>query len=308
MSVTRLNVTDAHDDRKFVINKLAVIGVGLIGGSLARALRKHQYVGEVVGCGRGKQNLEKAVELGVIDHYTHEPAEAVVDADMVVVATNLRTIPTIFSAIAGALSTDALITDVGSAKGQVIAAAKKYLGSALPRFVPGHPIAGTEHSGVEASFAELYIDHRVILTPIAENAGTDVKKVEAMWQRTGAIVNQMPADLHDEVLAATSHLPHMVAFALVDCLASMESSAEIFDFAAGGFRDFTRIASSNPPMWCDIALENRDALLRQLDAFEQTLSNLKRWLETQDEASMLALFERAKAARDSIELPNSNAT
>ena len=290
-----------------MIKRLAIIGVGLIGGSLARALRKHRYVEHVVGCGRGKENLEKAIELDVIDSYTHDPAQAVRDADVVVVATNLRTIPAIFSAIADQVPAHALITDVGSAKGEVIKAAHKNLGEALPRFVPGHPIAGTEHSGVEASFAELYVDHRVILTPIDENALADVQRIEQMWQVTGAAVKQMPAHLHDEVLAATSHLPHMVAFALVDCLAGMESSAEIFDFAAGGFRDFTRIASSNPPMWCDIALENKDALLRQLDAFELTLSELKRSLQSDDEASMLALFERAKAARDSIELPSSNA-
>lgn len=290
-----------------MIKKLAIIGVGLIGGSLARALRQHQFVEHVVGCGRGKENLEKALELDVIDSYTHDPAEAVRDADMVVVATNLRTIPAIFDAIVNALPTDALITDVGSAKGEVIKAAEKTLGDALPRFVPGHPIAGTEHSGVEASFAELYVDHRVILTPIAENAEEDVQRVEKMWQCTGAEVKRMPAALHDEVLAATSHLPHMVAFALVDCLAAMETSAEIFDFAAGGFRDFTRIASSNPPMWCDIALENKEALLTQLDAFERTLGELKKWLQAGDEQSMLALFERAKAARDSIELPASKA-
>ena len=291
-----------------MIERLAIIGVGLIGGSLARALRQHNYVGEIVGCGRGKANLDAAVQLGVIDRYTHEPAEAVADADMIVVAVNLRTIPAIFEQIASSINPKAVVTDVGSAKEQVIVAAERYLGDAFERFVPGHPIAGTEKSGVEASFAELYVDHRVILTPTAKNSTAVVKRVADMWTRTGALVNEMSPGLHDEVLAATSHLPHMVAFALVDCLSSMESSTEIFDFAAGGFRDFTRIASSNPPMWCDIALENRQALLRQLAAFEKTLQDLKRWLKEKDEQSMLALFERAKAARDSIELPSSNAS
>lgn len=290
-----------------MIKRLAIIGVGLIGGSLARALRQHSYVDEIVGCGRGKANLDTALELGVIDRYTHDPAEAVVDADMIVVAVNLRTIPTIFESIAPSVGPDAIITDVGSAKEQVILAAERHLGAAFKRFVPGHPIAGTERSGVEASFAELYVDHRVILTPTPMNEEAALSQVRDMWARTGAQVKQMDAALHDEVLAATSHLPHMVAFALVDCLSSMESSAEIFDFAAGGFRDFTRIASSNPPMWCDIALENRQALLRQLEAFEKTLSDLKRFLYDMDEDAMLALFERAKSARDSIELPSSNA-
>ena len=205
------------------------------------------------------------------------------------------------------MSESAIITDVGSAKAQVVNAATRSLGAAAARFVPGHPIAGTEKSGVEASFAELYIGHRVILTPTKENARDAVQRVAAMWECAGATVNEMSTTLHDEVLAATSHLPHMVAFALVDCLASMDSSAEIFDFAAGGFRDFTRIASSNPPMWCDIALENKEALLKQLEAFEKTLSDLKQWLQDEDEQSMLALFERAKSARDSLELPSSNA-
>ena len=291
-----------------MINRLAIIGVGLIGGSLARSLRQQNYVAEIIGCGRGKANLETAVQLGVIDCFTHDPAEAVAQADMIVVAVNLRTIPQIFEQIAPAIENHAVITDVGSAKAQVIQAAALHLGEAFTRFVPGHPIAGTEKSGVEASFAELFVDHRVILTPTPQNDASAIQSVTAMWRQTGALVNEMSAALHDEVLAATSHLPHMVAFALVDCLSAMESSAEIFDFAAGGFRDFTRIASSNPPMWCDIALENRDALLRQLDAFEKTLRALKQSLEDKDEQSMLALFERAKAARDSLELPTSNAS
>lgn len=286
-----------------MIQRLCIIGVGLIGGSLARALRNSNYVGEVIGCGRGKPNLDKAVELGVIDRYTHDAAEAVVDADVVVVATNLRTIPDVFASIAPALSSRAVITDVGSAKSKVIEAAEKNLGAAYSRFVPGHPIAGTEKNGVEASFAELFRKHRVILTPTEQNVETDIQQVREMWQQTGATVSEMTARTHDEVLAATSHLPHMVAFALVDCLSAMDDSAAIFDFAAGGFRDFTRIASSNPPMWCDIALENRDALLRQLGAFEHTLGELRAYLEDKDEDSMLALFERAKTARDSIE-PN----
>ena len=286
-----------------MIQRLCIIGVGLIGGSLARALRNSDYVGEIIGCGRGKPNLEKAIELGVIDRYTHDAAEAVDEADMVVVATNLRTIPEVFSTIAPALSKSALVTDVGSAKSEVIKAAEKNLGSAYARFIPGHPIAGTEKNGVEASFAELFSDHRVILTPSEQNAPADVQQVREMWMQTGAIVNEMTARTHDEVLAATSHLPHMVAFALVECLSSMDDSAAIFDFAAGGFRDFTRIASSNPPMWCDIALENRDALLRQLNAFESTLGELKRYLGEKDEGSLLSMFERAKTARDSIE-PN----
>ena len=170
-----------------MIQRLAIIGVGLIGGSLARALRNNNYVKEIIGCGRGKENLEKAVELGVIDSYTHEPAEAVAGADMIVIATNLRAIPAIFETIAPKLSDSALITDVGSAKTEVIKAAQQHLGDAFARFIPGHPIAGTEKNGVEASFAELFIDHKVILTPTAKNSLADIQRIRDMWQTTGGV-------------------------------------------------------------------------------------------------------------------------
>ena len=288
---------------QFSINRLAVIGVGLIGGSLARALREQQCVAEIVGCGRGRENLERALELGVIDRYFVDPAEAVSGADMVVVATNLRAIPLIFAAIAPALENDAVVTDVGSAKSQVIAAAERYLGAHLERFVPGHPIAGTEHSGVDASFAELFVDHRVILTPLAVQDKSALDRVSTMWRATGASVSEMDAGQHDRILAATSHLPHMLAFALVDCLAGSSDTGAIFDFAAGGFRDFTRIASSNPPMWRDIALENRDALLEVMARFDATWSALRKALEVSDEKALVELFERAKSARDGLSLP-----
>lgn len=279
--------------------RLAIIGVGLIGGSLARALRARGAVDGVVGCGRERGNLERAVELGVIDTWTHDPAEAVRGADVVVVAVTLGATADILARIAPALSPQAIVTDVGSAKRCVIEAAR----AALPaphyaRFVAGHPIAGAEKSGVEAAKAELYERHCVILTPTADTDATALATVRRLWQCVGAEVCDMDADLHDEVLAATSHLPHLLAYALVDCLLDLDTPVDVFDFAAGGFRDFTRIASSSPAMWRDIAIENRTALLAVCTRFEQTLASLRQALEAGDAAALEAAFARAKRARD----------
>ena len=281
-----------------MIKRLCVIGVGLIGGSLARALRKAAQVEEVVGCGRSRANLDRAVELGVIDRYVDKPADAVAGADMVVLATNLGAMDTIMPALVPGLSDDCIITDVGSAKTQVNACAQRHLGAAAARFVAGHPIAGTERSGAEASFAELFQDHRVILTPAAGTDSDAIKQVTEMWRHTGAIVRTMDDAHHDAVLAATSHLPHMLAFTLVDCLAGMDDSGEIFEFAAGGFRDFTRIASSSPEMWRDIAVDNRAALLDVCAAFENSFRELRERIDAADVDALGDMFERAKRARD----------
>ena len=280
------------------IRRLAVIGVGLIGGSLARALRAAGEVGEVVGCGRGKANLDKAVEVGVIDRYTHDVGEAVAGADMVFVAVPLGAMRDTFAAMRGRLAPDAVVTDGGSAKGSVVADARATLGARLASFVPGHPIAGTERTGVEASFATLYQNRRVILTPLPENDMGDVSRVAAMWLACGAEVSEMSVEHHDEVLAATSHLPHMLAFGLVDALARMKENDEIFRFAAGGFRDFTRIASSSPVMWRDICLANREALSRMLERFAVEMTDLADAIRRGDGDRLLEIFSRAKAARD----------
>ncbi|MDF1529963.1 MAG: prephenate dehydrogenase/arogenate dehydrogenase family protein, partial [Sedimenticola sp.] len=215
------------------IRRLAIIGVGLIGGSLARALRAAGRVDEIVGCGRGKANLEKAVELGVIDHYTHDVGEAVSGADMIFMAVPLGAMRETFAAMRGHLAADAVITDGGSAKFSVIDDCRSVFGEILPNFVAGHPIAGTENSGVEASFPELYQNRRIILTPTAETASEALERVQAMWQVCGGEITVMSVEHHDEVLAATSHLPHMLAFGLVDTLARMKENDEIFRYAAG---------------------------------------------------------------------------
>ena len=281
-----------------LIRRLAVIGVGLIGGSLARALRAAGEVGEVVGCGRGKANLDRAVELGVVDRYSHDVGAAVEGADVVFVAVPLGAMRETFAAMRERLAPDGVVTDGGSAKGSVVADARAAFARPLSFFVPGHPIAGTERTGVEASFATLFRDRRVILTPLSDNDPAAVDRVAAMWRACGAEVAEMSVGHHDEVLAATSHLPHMLAFGLVDALARMKENDEIFRYAAGGFRDFTRIASSSPVMWRDICLANREALSHMLERFAVEMTDLADAIRRGDGEQLLEIFSRAKAARD----------
>lgn len=282
------------------IDHLSIIGVGLIGGSLARALRKAKLVGRVTGCNRNEESLKKAIELDVIDDYSLNINEAVTGADVVVIGTPLSTTEKLLPQITEALKQGAVLTDVGSAKGSVVDAAKKNMGEKFSCFVPGHPIAGTEQSGVEASFAELFIDHRVILTPLEETDSNAHKLITAMWQAVGADVIDLDVRHHDDVLAATSHLPHMLAYALVDCLARMQEREEIFKYAAGGFADFTRIASSSPEMWHDICFSNRDALLNSLALFSEHIDQIKSAIESSDSEKLLSIFKCAKNARDTF--------
>ncbi|AUB83120.1 prephenate dehydrogenase/arogenate dehydrogenase family protein [Candidatus Thiodictyon syntrophicum] len=281
-----------------MIERLAIIGVGLIGGSLARALRAAGAVNEVVGCGRALPNLERAVEIGVIDRFDQDPAAAVAGADLVFIAVPLGAIRAVFTAIKDRLRADAIVTDGGSVKGSVVADALAAFGRIPPRLVPGHPIAGTEHSGVDASFATLYRQRRVILTPLPETDPEALARVDWMWRTCGAEVSRMSVAHHDEVLAATSHLPHMLAYGLVDALARMDETDEIFRYAAGGFRDFTRIASSSPVMWRDICMANREALSAMLARFSIELTDLSQAIRLGDGNTLLEVFERAKAARD----------
>ena len=281
-----------------IINKLCVIGVGLIGGSLARALKKAGAVGEVVGSGRDVAHLEKAKSLGVIDAFETDIALAVKGCDMVVVAVPLGAMQSVFEKIAPMITDDMVITDVGSAKESVVKAAQAAFKVFPETFVPGHPIAGTEKSGVEASFSELYENRRIIITPLETSSSDAISKVRSMWQACGADVVETTIEHHDEVLAATSHLPHMLAFSLVDTLAKMDSKNEIFDFAAGGFRDFTRIASSDPDMWRDICLANGDALVGMIKKFSDDLQLLSKAIENNDRTYLEDTFSRAKKARD----------
>lgn len=280
------------------IGKLCIIGVGLIGGSVARALRECNCVDSIVGTGSKLANLQRAEELGVIDAYVQDSAAAVEDADVVLVAVPLGAMGSVFEQIRPHLSPNTILTDVGSAKQSVIEAARDVFDGLPAKFVPGHPIAGTEKSGVEASFAELFQHRRVILTPLTETEPSALEKIKQLWQACGAQVIEMDAVHHDAVLAATSHLPHMLAYALVDTLARMDDSQEIFDYAAGGFRDFTRIASSDPVMWHDICLANREQLIRVMRAFSDDLHRLCDAMEQGDGDFLKTTFRRAKSARD----------
>ena len=281
-----------------MIKQLTVIGVGLIGGSLARALQDAGVVGQVVGCGRDKDQLQQAIDLGVIAKYETDVAKSVAGSDVVVVAVPVGAMESVFHNIKDAVSEHTIITDVGSTKGSVVNAVRVAYGEIPDNFVPGHPIAGTEKSGVGASFAGLFHQRRVVLTPMENTNASAIEKIRNMWEATGAIVSQMDVEHHDDVLAATSHLPHLLAFALVDTLAALDEKAEIFQYAAGGFRDFTRIASSDPQMWHDICVNNRDAILQILKRFQTDLEQLGNAIDNNDSDYILDVFKRAKASRD----------
>ncbi|MFN2348148.1 MAG: prephenate dehydrogenase [Thioalkalivibrio sp.] len=281
-----------------MLRKLCIFGVGLIGGSLSLALRRAGYCREVVGCSRSESHLSRAVELNVIDSYSLDPAEAVQDADMVLLAVPLGAMAPVCESIRDSLAPDAVLTDVGSAKASVLRAVTGAFGEAPAGFVPGHPIAGNEQSGVEAAFPELFQGRRVILTPLVNTRQDARDKVRTMWEVAGAVVEEMGVEHHDEVLAATSHLPHLLAFGLVDSLARMGEREEIFHYAAGGFRDFTRIASSDPVMWRDICLANSEAILKVMTHYQQDLDSITRAVQEGDGERLLEIFQRAKAARD----------
>ena len=281
-----------------MIDKLVIVGVGLIGGSLSLALKQAGAVGHVVGCGRNQANLEKGVSLGILDSYSETVAEAVADADVVVAAVPLGAMQMVFEQMAPVLDDKTIVTDVGSAKASVVEAAREALGDRFHQFLPGHPIAGTERSGVEAGFATLYQNRRVILTPTNENTAEQTGLIVSMWEACGATVESMTIEHHDRVLAATSHLPHMLAYALVHHLSHLNEHEEIFRYAAGGFRDFTRIASSDPVMWRDVCLANGPALLELISQYQDEMSRIATAIEHGDGEQLSSLFSRAKSERD----------
>ncbi len=283
-----------------MIDRLAIVGVGLIGSSLALALKQAGAVGHVVGCGRSQQNLRKGVELGIIDSYEISISDAVKGADTVVLAVPLGAMQSVFEQIRDVIGDATVITDVGSAKQSVVDIASAMLGPRIAQFVPGHPIAGTEKSGVEAGFASLYQDRRVILTPLDSTDPAAIDKIDAMWRQTGASVEYLGVEHHDKVLAATSHLPHMLAYALVNYLSRLNDHEEIFNYAAGGFRDFTRIASSDPVMWRDVCISNGDALLSLIEGYKDELDQVSAAIRDADHERLLQLFGKAKSERDSL--------
>ena len=280
-----------------MIQTLTIIGVGLIGGSLALALKEKGAVGTVIGAGRSEANLQRAQDLGIVDKWTTSLTEAVKDADVVLIAVPMGAYEQVLKTIAPALKEGAIVTDAGSTKQYAIKAA-----SCLPEhvsFVAAHPLAGTEKSGADAAFSTLYQEHLCMITP-QDDVNTDaLVVVKAMWQDAGANVLMIPAAEHDELLAAVSHLPHLAAFALVNAVNKQKTDDFApLSFAAGGFKDFTRIASSSPEMWRDIALANRDALESQVDKLVDELQHIKSALQNQDKDKLTALFSSAKDARD----------
>jgi len=281
-----------------VLKKLVIFGVGLIGGSVASALKKAGSSAEIVGVGRSSESLQTAIDLNVIDTATSNIAEALLHADIVLIAAPVAQTPLILNAIKPHLHADTVVTDAGSTKSDVLACAQEILGEQFTQFVGGHPIAGAEKSGVTAATADLYINKNVVLTPTLDTNQNAVQRVRELWQNCGANVTEMPAETHDGIFAAVSHLPHLLAFALVDDIASRANAEQLFGFAASGFRDFTRIAGSHPEMWRDISLANKTALLNEITAYQDELSRLKQMLEHDDGDALHALFERASTARN----------
>ena len=284
------------------INNLCVIGTGLIGGSLCLSLKQAAAVNNIIGAGRSVETLQKAQQLGIIDSYDLDISNAVKDADIVFVSVPLGAMQVVFQQISAGLKSSgnnkAIITDAGSSKQQVQQLAEKVFAGESNRFVAGHPIAGTENSGPAAAFADLYQNRRVILTPTENTDAAAVKRITELWQTVGAAVETMDAEHHDKVLAATSHLPHVLAFGLVHCLENMDDIEDVFRFAAGGFRDVTRIASSDPTMWRDICLNNQQPILDMMKRYKDELDMLYNALEAGDGAKLMEVFEHAKRTRD----------
>jgi prephenate dehydrogenase len=281
--------------------KVVVCGVGLIGGSFALAIKSAvaaRQCPRIVGMGRSRAPLEEALRLGVIDEIGTDWASALKGADLVLLGMPVGQMAPVMQALVPHLEPQTIVTDGGSTKADVVAAARAAFGDKIAQFVPGHPIAGAEKSGVSAAKADLYVDRRVVLTPLAENAPESVQAVREVWEICGARVSELSADEHDRVFAAVSHLPHLLAFALVHDLATRDNSAQLFGFAAGGFRDFTRIASSHPEMWRDICLANRRALIPELDAYMTELLKTRVLLASGDAVGLEAMFATARARRD----------
>lgn len=282
----------------FEFAKVVVVGVGLIGGSFSLALKAAGATGRIVGVGRRAQTLERARSLGIVDAVGGMDAATLSDANLVLVAVPVAQTGSVLASLAPHVGQSTIVTDAGSTKQDVVAAARSVMGARIGQFVPGHPIAGTEHSGPEAAFPELFRDRNVVLTPLAENAAADVARVRRAWEACGARVQELGIAEHDEILAAVSHLPHVLAFALVDHVAGRPGGDKFMSFAAGGFRDFTRIASSHPEMWRDICVANRSALLKELDGYGNALDALRDMVERGDAAALHTLFEKAREARN----------
>ncbi len=279
-------------------DKILIIGVGLIGGSLAAGIKQCGLAKHIVGAGRSEANLRKAVELGFVDRVTSDICEEVHDSDIIVVATPVVAIEQIFKTISKCAYQNSIITDVGSVKRRIVSYARQHFDSDYRKFIPAHPIAGREHSGVGAATADLYHNKRTILTPDAKTDPDAVKSVSDMWQALGARVSEMDVAMHDDLVAASSHLPHLIAFSLVNYISHHRMSDACFALAASGFYDFTRIASSDPKMWHDISVTNSEAISRELEGYIHQLESMLQCISEQDSSSLVEMFESAKTTRD----------
>lgn len=282
----------------FSCDKLVIVGVGLIGGSVAAALRRAGKVRRIVGVGRGRANIDRALTLGIIDEASDDVAVAARGADIVLLAVPVQQTDRVLARLAAAIDKDTLVTDAGSTKMDYVAAVRKMLPGHLAYAVPAHPIAGAELTGVDAATPELFVGKKVVLTPLPENQPAGIDRIEAMWKACGARVSRMSPEHHDRVFSAVSHLPHMLAYTLVHMIATRPDAQELFSFAAGGFRDFTRIASSSPEMWRDIACSNRDALLADIASFQLQLTHLAALIRDADTQQLEKIFDGARNARD----------
>lgn len=280
-----------------MLDKIVIVGVGLIGGSFALALKRAGQVREVVGIGRHPEALARALALGIIDRVCDDVADALNGADLVMLAAPVAQTGPILAALLPHLAPGTVVTDAGSTKCDVVAAARTALGERVHQFVPGHPIAGSEANGPDAALAGLYQGKKAVLTPLPENASGDVERVAAAWRACGAVIHQLTPQDHDRVFAAVSHLPHLLAYALVDDLAGKPHADMLFQYAASGFRDFTRIAGSSPEMWRDISLANQAALLTELDAYLAQLTTMRTMLAAGDGAGLHDIYANAQRAR-----------
>jgi prephenate dehydrogenase len=280
-----------------MFNRVVIIGAGLIGGSFALALKQAGAARHVVGLGRSPEAMARALELGIIDEIATNPADAMRGAELVLIAAPVAQTAAILASLLPHLEAHTIVTDAGSTKSDVVAAARAVFKERIKQFVPGHPIAGSEANGPDAATANLYRGKKTVLTPLPENLDADVEKVAAAWRACGAIIHRLTAEEHDQVFAAVSHLPHLLAFALVDDIAAKPHADQLFRYAASGFRDFTRIAGSSPEMWRDISLANRDALIKELDAYLAQLTNVRAMLAAGDGAALESVYANAQRAR-----------
>lgn len=280
-----------------LFNKIVLIGVGLIGGSFSLALKQAGAVKHIVGLDRDAASLQVAKSLGIIDSFTDNIADAVHNADLILIATPVAQTAAILSAIYPHLQAHTIVTDAGSTKADVVAAARAALKEKIAQFVPAHPIAGREKNGPQAAIHDLYAGKKAVITRLPENDATSVKKVEQAWRACGAIIHHLSPQEHDQVFASVSHLPHLLAYALVDDIAAKAHADRLFQYAASGFRDFTRIAGSSPEMWRDISLANRDAIVQELDSYTLRLSHLREALVQADSENLEAMYRRAQEAR-----------